>query len=114
MAGKFLSLEEAARQLGVSVEEVNRLVDRKKLFPMRDGATIKFKAEEVERVGHSLGEESSLSGDHSLDLEMPDVAAPAAGSLSGLDADDIVLGDAIDAGESIFSAEPSDAQQSSQ
>ena len=55
-----------------------------------------------------------MSGDLSLDLEMPDVAAPAAGTLSGLDADDIVLGDAIDAGDSIFSTEPSDAQHSSQ
>lgn len=116
MAGKFLSLEEAARQLGVSVEEVNRLVDRKKLFPMRDGATIKFKAEEVERVGRSLGEESSASGDLSLDLELPDVApaVSSAGSLSGLDADDIVLGDAIDAGESIFSTDASDANPASQ
>lgn len=116
MAGKFLSLEEAARQLGVSVDEVNRLIDRKKLFPMRDGAAIKFKAEEVERVGRSLGEESSLSGDLSLDLEMPDVAAvaSAAGSLSGLDADDIMLGDAIDAGESIFSTDSSDVKSASQ
>ena len=35
MAGKFLSLEEAARRLGVGIDEVNRLVDRKELFPMR-------------------------------------------------------------------------------
>ena len=50
MAGKFLSLEETARLLGVAVDEVQRLVDRKKLFPMRDGATIKFKADDVERL----------------------------------------------------------------
>jgi excisionase family DNA binding protein len=116
MAGKFLSLEDAARQLGVSVDEVNRLVDRKKLFPMRDGATIKFKAEDVERVGHSLGEESSISGTLSLDLEMPDVApaVSAAGSLSGLDTDDIVVGDAIEAGESIFSSDAPDPNAASQ
>lgn len=36
MAGKFLTLEEAARHLGVTIEEINRLVDRKQLFPMRD------------------------------------------------------------------------------
>jgi excisionase family DNA binding protein len=116
MAGKFLSLEDAARQLGVSIDEVNRLVDRKKLFPMRDGATIKFKADDVERVGRSLGEESSLSGDLSLDLEMPDVAPAlsAAGSLSGLDTDDIVVGDAIEAGESIFSVDAPDANAASQ
>lgn len=116
MAGKFLSLEEAARQLGVSVDEVNRLVDRKKLFPMRDGATIKFKADEVDRVGRSLGEESSTSGDLSLDLELPDVAPAlsAAGSLSGLDTEEIVLGDAIEAAESIFSTDAPDANVSSQ
>lgn len=116
MAGKFLSLEEVARQLGVSVDEVNRLVDRKKLFPMRDGATIKFKADDVERVGRSLGEESSVSGDLSLDLELPDVAPAlsAAGSLSGLDTEEIVLGDAIDAGESIFSTDVPEANASSQ
>ena len=116
MAGKFLSLEEAARQLGVSIDEVNRLVDRKKLFPMRDGATIKFKADEVERVGRSLGEESSMSGDLSLDLELPDVAPAlsAAGSLSGLDTDDIVVGDAIDAGESIFSTDGPEPNAASQ
>ncbi len=107
MAGKFLSLEETARHLGVSVDEVHRLVDRKKLFPMRDGTTIKFKADDVERFGQSRGEESSMSDELSLDLEMPDVAPAlsAAGSLSGLDADDIVVGDAIDAGESIFPAD---------
>jgi excisionase family DNA binding protein len=116
MAGKFLSLEEVARQLGVSVDEVNRLVDRKKLFPMRDGATIKFKADDVERVGRSLGEESSVSGDLSLDLELPDVAPAlsAAGSLSGLDTEEIVLGDAIDASESIFSTDVPEANASSQ
>jgi excisionase family DNA binding protein len=116
MAGKFLSLEDAARQLGVSVDEVNRLVDRKKLFPMRDGTTIKFKAEEVERVAHSLGQESSISGDLSLDLEMPDVAPAlsAAGSLSGLDTDDIVVGDAIEAGESIFSSDAPEPNAASQ
>lgn len=116
MAGKFLSLEDTARQLGVSVDEVNRLVDRKKLFPMRDGATIKFKADEVERVGRSLGEESSASGDLSLDLEMPDVAPAlsAAGSLSGLDSDDIVVGDAIEAGESIFSIDSPEPDAASQ
>ena len=48
MAGKFMSPEEAARLLGISVDEVNRLVDRKQLFPMRDGATNKFKTDDVE------------------------------------------------------------------
>jgi excisionase family DNA binding protein len=71
MAGKFVSIEEAARLLGVSVEEVNRLVDRKKLFPMRDGAVLKFKVDEIERVAAALGDESSQSESLALDLDLP-------------------------------------------
>ena len=72
MAGKFMSPEEAARLLGVSVDEVNRLVDRKKLFPMRDGATIKFKTDDVERLVRTLGEESA-SGSGGLELDLPEL-----------------------------------------
>jgi excisionase family DNA binding protein len=88
MAGKFVSIEEAARLLGVSVDEVNRLVDRKKLFPMRDGASSKFKIEEIERVAASLGDDSSRSESLSLDLDLPTPGA-----------DDLALGDAIDIGD---------------
>lgn len=117
MAGKFLSLEDAARHLGISTDEVNRLVDRKKLFPMRDGTTLKFKLDEVERLAGTLGEESSHSGELSLDLDAPAAAAPASASfppLSGADTEDILLGDAIDVGESIFSSEPSASLSPSQ
>lgn len=71
MAGRFLSLEEAARQLGVTADEVNRLVDRKKLFPMRDGAVLKFKADDVERAARDLAEDSGPGDDLSLDLDLP-------------------------------------------
>ncbi|MFN7812668.1 MAG: helix-turn-helix domain-containing protein, partial [Planctomycetia bacterium] len=71
MAGRFLSLEEAARRLGVTADEVNRLVDRKKLFPMRDGATVKFRSDDVERVAQDLGDDLSQSEDLSLDLDLP-------------------------------------------
>ncbi|MCE9629542.1 MAG: helix-turn-helix domain-containing protein, partial [Planctomycetia bacterium] len=81
MAGKFLSLEEAARHLGVTVEDINRLIDRKKLFPMRDGATVKFKLEDIERVAAELHDESSGSGELSLELELssPGIGGPAGG-----------------------------------
>jgi excisionase family DNA binding protein len=101
MAGKFLTLEEAARQLGVTVEQVNQFVDRKKLFPMRDGTTIKFKVDDVERLIQDLADEIPSTDELDIDLE-PAAPAPAAGSLSGLDADEIVLGDAIEAGDSLF------------
>jgi len=110
MAGKFLSLEEAARQLGVTVDDVHRFVDRKKLFPMRDGATIKFKVDDVERLVRDLADEGSQSDALALDLETP--AAASAGEPDALDAGDLDLGDALDAGDSLF-ADGGDAASAS-
>jgi excisionase family DNA binding protein len=110
MAGNILSLEEAARRLGVTIDEINRLVDRKKLFPMRDGATVKFKLDDIERaasdMASNLGDGSSSGTDDlalDLDLSSPSlVAGPGSPSGSGIADDDIMLGDAIDEGDSIF------------
>ena len=110
MAGNILSLEEAARRLGVTIDEINRLVDRKKLFPMRDGATVKFKLDDIERaasdLASNLGDGSSSGTDDlalDLDLSSPSlVAGPGSPSGSGIADDDIMLGDAIDEGDSIF------------
>ena len=100
MAGKFMSPEEAARLLGVSVDEVNRLVDRKKLFPMRDGVTNKFKTDDVERLLRTLGEESgSGSGSGELDLDLPELVldnAPAGGHGEATDDDQLILDDGAD------------------
>ncbi|MFM8496207.1 MAG: helix-turn-helix domain-containing protein [Planctomycetia bacterium] len=101
MAGKFLTLEEAARHLGVTVDEVQRFVDRKKLFPTRDGATIKFKVDDVERLVQELQDDVPQTEELSLDLE-PVAPASALGDLSGLGDDAIEIGDAIDAGDSLF------------
>jgi excisionase family DNA binding protein len=68
MAGKFLSLEEAAQALGVGVDEVHRLVDRKRLFPLRDGTTIKFKVDDIERARGGL--DDSLAGSGTLELDL--------------------------------------------
>ena len=106
MAGKFLSLEEAARRLGVSVDEVNRLVDRKELFPMRAGATIKFKVDDIERVAADLGGGGPGSGgdlDLDLDLDLSNAepgSSPAAAS-SAPGGDELVLDEPEDT-ESIF------------
>lgn len=102
MAGKFLSLEEAARQLNVSIDEVHRLVDRKKLFPMRDGAALKFKAEEIERVAHDLADERSESDALSLDFDAP--SAPPAAPAAKIDADDLAVGGGLDDGDWVFAA----------
>jgi excisionase family DNA binding protein len=115
MAGKHLSLEEVAKRLGVSVEEVNRLVDRKELFPMRSGGTIKFKLDEVERIANNLGASSSNPNDDlSLDL---DLSAPGLGSSPGAASGGgeslIIGGTDDDDDDSIFStseAEPDKAE----
>lgn len=104
MAGKFLSLEEAARRLGVSIDEVNRLVDRKELFPMRDGATIKFKVDEIERVAASLGVGSADDDELALDLEL---SSPGLGTGSGASGGGLSLGGSLDEG-SIFTGDGDD------
>jgi hypothetical protein len=103
MAGKFLSLEETARRLGVTVEEVNRLIDRKELFPMRGGGTIKFKLEEIERVANDRGSAGSNANDDlSLDLDMSAPGLSGGPSTSGGAASLIIAG-GDDEDDSIFS-----------
>jgi excisionase family DNA binding protein len=102
MAGKFLSPEEAARHLGVTVEDINRLVDRKKLFPMRDGATVKFKLDDIDRVASDLADDDQPAASGGLDLEL-DLSSPGLGG-GGTD-DEILLGDAIEETESIFGSD---------
>jgi excisionase family DNA binding protein len=81
MAGKFLQLEEAARHLGVSVDEIHRLVERKKLFPLRDGTTLKFKIDEIDRLAAAGTDQSEASG-LALELDLDDAAdSPAGGTI---------------------------------
>lgn len=110
MAGKFLTLEEAARHLGVTIEEINRLVDRKQLFPMRDGATVKFKIDEIERVAADRSEDGGGGSGLTLDLSSPALGGPAS-DVGGLD--DLQLGDVGDEGDSIFSDQGSKAEPAS-
>lgn len=105
MAGRFLTVDEAAMQLGVEPDEINRLVDRKKLFPMRDGGTIKFRYDDVVRYAQSRGESSDASSGLSIDFDMKSsVSKPAAGfDGGGLELDGLELGDGIIGdGASIF------------
>ncbi len=92
MAGKLLTLEEAAQKLGVSVEDVHSLIDRKKLYPLRDGNTLKFKHDEIERLATSEGDSLAL-GDSglSLDVDQPEPKPAASGAISGVE-----LADSLD------------------
>ena len=59
MAGKFVDLKEAAKMLGITPEELVEQRSRGDIFGYRDGASWKFKIEEVERV---MAERGSKSG----------------------------------------------------
>lgn len=58
MAGKFIDLIEAARMIDVSPEELVEMRSRGDIFGYRDGASWKFKLEEVERVIKERGVEA--------------------------------------------------------
>jgi hypothetical protein len=59
MATKFRTLEEAAQMIGVSPDDLIEMRSRGEIFGYRDGASWKFKHEEIERV---IGERGSQIG----------------------------------------------------
>jgi excisionase family DNA binding protein len=63
MAAIFIELDEAAKQLGVTAEQLNEMRLRGEIYGTRDGSTWKFKAEEVQRVAEELGISSVETGD---------------------------------------------------
>lgn len=83
MPGRFLSLDETAEKLGMSTDDVLRLVDRKELYPIKDGGSLKFKAEDIDTFLSNRDEDAETSQDIepvavdqkaevSLELETPD------------------------------------------
>ena len=52
---KLIPMEEAAKFLGLSVEELNELRENNEVFGYRDGSTWKFKKSELERVAGQSG-----------------------------------------------------------
>ena len=57
MAGKFVDLNDAAKMIGVTSDELVEMRSRSEIFGYRDGASWKFKLEEVERVIAERGEQ---------------------------------------------------------
>ena len=78
MAGKFLLLDEAALHLGVSADEVHRLVEKKKLFPLRDGTTLKFKIDDLDRLAAD-GVDPDEPVTDTLELDLDDVKSGSGG-----------------------------------
>lgn len=67
MAGKLVEFADAAKLLGVSTDELSEMRERGEIHGYRDGASWKFKPEEVERVRSERGSAGSgSSSDSSL------------------------------------------------
>lgn len=96
----FVTLEEAAKKLGVSTDQLIEMRSRGEIFGYRDGSSWKFKPEEIERVasemmGDVLDEDPAGSSILSLD---PDSNKSGLGSaLSGLTGGSgLIIGDGSD------------------
>ncbi len=70
MAAKFVTLDEAAEMLGVSKERLGALREAGKIHGYRDGASWKFKEDEVERLrAQGLDDQDDPEDEISLDYE---------------------------------------------
>src|SRR3954453_18320232 len=85
MSKKYLSLDEAAAQLGMARDELTRLREKGELRGFADRGTWKFKVEDVENLGRSRQADSDpevplMLGDRSgdaivIDDDVPDIFA---------------------------------------
>jgi hypothetical protein len=68
MARKLIPLEEAAKTLGVSPDELNTMRENREVYGYRDGASWKFKPEDIERLAQELAERGSRPASDSSSL----------------------------------------------
>lgn len=78
MSKKYLSLEEAAAQIGISTSELNRLREKGAIRAFADRGTWKFKEEEVEKLARSR------QADSDPDVPLRSFEPPSDGSESDL------------------------------
>jgi excisionase family DNA binding protein len=88
MAQRFTSLEDAATQLGISKERLSQLREAGKVRAYRDGASWKFRSEDVEKFGRDgIPQIDPGASDIGLDLDADEGASASAAEASGLDLD---------------------------
>lgn len=63
MASKFLTVDEAAKQLGISAEKLTELREKQMVRAFRDGANWKFKSDDIERLASERAEAEDDSSD---------------------------------------------------
>ncbi|MCE5303311.1 MAG: helix-turn-helix domain-containing protein [Planctomycetaceae bacterium] len=63
MAQKYYSTQEAAKLFGISEDDVKKMVESRELHGYRDGASWKFKAEEIDRMAAERQQSPAASDD---------------------------------------------------
>src|SRR6266568_4175807 len=71
---QYYTLEEAARVLQTTTDEVRKMADDKKLRTFRDKGTLRFRAQEIDELARQMG----LGSDP--DLQLGEVPSPKKGS----------------------------------
>src|SRR5262245_19828441 len=66
MAIQYYTMEEAARILGTSAEELKQLAKRGELRPFQDRGTLRFRAQEIDELARRRGRASDSSPDLQL------------------------------------------------
>ncbi len=76
MAQKYYNSEDAAKVLGIRVEDVKKMLDRRELHGYRDGADWKFKVEDVDRIAQERQSEKPASPgeEEGVDVLLSEVA----------------------------------------
>ena len=98
MSAQFITLEEAAKKLGINTDELVEMRSRGDIFGYRDGGSWKFKPEEIERVasemmGGALDEDPAGS---SILVSEQDLGSTGSKHGSTIGSDINIAGDAAD------------------
>ena len=118
MAGKFIELKAAAKQLGISIERLQELREAGEVHGYKDGVSWKFKPEEIERLAQSLrsvadsGASDSFSGegfDSLLKLDEDSEARDNLADSSLLISEELELDDEFESSSTVIGKE--DAEQ---
>lgn len=88
----LIPLEQAAKMLGVSVEKLTEMRSSQQISAYKDGATWKFKMQELERVADELGTPLNQDmGDDDSDFQLSDAALEDSGDI-GSDGEGLAFG----------------------
>lgn len=74
---QYYTLEEAARLLGVSADDVKKMAERNELRPFRDRGTMRFRGQEVEEMARRRGRGSDP------ELQLGEASTPRKSKLGG-------------------------------